>query len=153
MLYRNATVCVLGLNSEAVEEANFLKEIGAEVTFLAKKAPEGLVEGINVICGTALEVKGDMLGVTGLVYQAGDTKGNESLDCNGVFILRAVIAPENLMVGLELSEGQVVVDAQMRTNISGVFAAGDCTGAPLQIAKAVGEGQRACFSAVAYLDN
>ena len=40
----------------------------------------------------------------------------------------------------------------MATNIPGVFAAGDCTGAPLQIAKAVGEGHIAGLSAADYLD-
>lgn len=40
----------------------------------------------------------------------------------------------------------------MKTNLPGVFAAGDCTGAPYQIAKAVGEGLVAALSAAAYLD-
>ncbi|NLZ43602.1 MAG: NAD(P)/FAD-dependent oxidoreductase, partial [Clostridia bacterium] len=35
--------------------------------------------------------------------------------------------------------------------IPGLFAAGDCTGKPWQIAKAVGEGQVAALSAVQYL--
>ena len=41
------------------------------------------------------------------------------------------------------------VDRQMRTNLPGVFAAGDCTGLPLQVAKAVGEGCIAAISAAA----
>ena len=41
------------------------------------------------------------------------------------------------------------VDRQMRTNLPGVFAAGDCTGLPLQVAKAVGEGCVAAISAAA----
>jgi thioredoxin reductase (NADPH) len=41
----------------------------------------------------------------------------------------------------------------MRTNIPGVFAAGDCTGQPLQIAKAVGEGNIAAISAATWLAN
>ena len=39
------------------------------------------------------------------------------------------------------------VDRRMRTNLPGVFAAGDCTGLPLQVAKAVGEGCVAAISA------
>ena len=35
------------------------------------------------------------------------------------------------------------VDRRMKTNLPGVFAAGDCTGQPLQVAKAVGEVQSA----------
>ena len=45
-----------------------------------------------------------------------------------------------------------MVDRAMKTNLPGVFAAGDCTGAPYQIAKAVGEGLVAALSAAAYLD-
>ena len=51
------------------------------------------------------------------------------------------------------SDGKIMVfDGAMKTNLPGVFAAGDCTGAPYQIAKAVGEGLVAALSAAAYLD-
>jgi len=39
------------------------------------------------------------------------------------------------------------VDRAMKTNVPGVYAAGDCTGKPLQVAKAVGEGNIAAISA------
>ena len=41
----------------------------------------------------------------------------------------------------------------MATDVPGVFAAGDCTGKPLQIAKAVGEGNIAALSACEYLEH
>ena len=41
----------------------------------------------------------------------------------------------------------------MKTNIDGVFAAGDCTGKPYQIAKATGEGNVAAISACEYIDS
>ena len=53
---------------------------------------------------------------------------------------------------LETDGKNIVVDRAMKTNLPGVFAAGDCTGAPYQIAKAVGEGLVAALSAAAYLD-
>ena len=40
----------------------------------------------------------------------------------------------------------------METNLPGVFAAGDCTGKPFQVAKAVGEGNTAVLQAVSYLN-
>ena len=40
----------------------------------------------------------------------------------------------------------------MSTNLPGVFAAGDCTGLPLQVSKAVGEGLVAGLRAAEYLD-
>ena len=72
---------------------------------------------------------------------------------DGVFILRPGVAPDMLLPGLETDRGTIVTDREMRTNIPGVFAAGDCTGAPYQIAKSVGEGNIAALSAVKYLDS
>ena len=60
--------------------------------------------------------------------------------------------PERLATGLETEGGRIRVDRYMATNLPGVFAAGDCTGEPLQLAKAVGEGQMAAHSAMKYLD-
>ena len=56
------------------------------------------------------------------------------------------------MPGLELSGSHVKVDRSMATNLPGLFAAGDLTGLPYQIAKAAGEGNVAAISAAAYLD-
>ena len=63
---------------------------------------------------------------------------------------RAIIEVDALPT-LEL-EGEVIkVNRDMTTNIPGVFAAGDCTGRPWQIAKATGEGLIAVLSAISYL--
>ena len=62
------------------------------------------------------------------------------------------MAPTDLLPALETEEGYIRVDRRMATNVEGVFAAGDCTGGPLQVAKAVGEGHVAALSACEYLD-
>ena len=61
-----------------------------------------------------------------------------------------VHAPGDLFPGLALEGGYVAVDRAMATNLPGVFAAGDCTGGPLQISKAIGEGQVAGQKAAAF---
>jgi thioredoxin reductase (NADPH) len=53
--------------------------------------------------------------------------------------------------GLELNGADIAVDRNMATNKPGCFAAGDCTGRPYQLTKAVGEGNVAANSIVAYL--
>ena len=68
-----------------------------------------------------------------------------------VFVLRSGVAADALMPGLSTDNGHIVVDAAQATNIPGVFAAGDCTGAPYQIPVAVGEGNKAALSVVKYL--
>jgi thioredoxin reductase (NADPH) len=72
---------------------------------------------------------------------------------DGIFVFRAAM-PLNMLLADLATEGSFIpVDRAMRTNIPGVFAAGDCTGQPLQIAKAVGEGNIAAISAATWLAN
>ena len=145
MLYRNRDVVVVGRGHEAPAEANYLQSIGCRVTYVANRRPEELNEEIPFVKGARLEVKGEQI-VTALVAD-----GIEIL-CAGVFILRDAVAPTDLLPELETEKGAIKVDRAMGTNVEGVFAAGDCTGAPLQIAKAVGEGHIAALSACEYLD-
>lgn len=75
-------------------------------------------------------------------------EGMKTVD--GVFFLRDTYPPENLVEGVILDGNSVAVNRHMETNFKGLFAAGDVVGTPLQVAKAVGEGQMAAFGAVAY---
>ena len=61
------------------------------------------------------------------------------------------MAPTDLLPALATEEGAIQVDRRMATNLPGVFAAGDCTGGPLQVSKAVGEGMTAGQKAAAFL--
>ena len=78
-------------------------------------------------------------------------KGGQTFDVDGVFILRDSVAPSALVGGLETDGGHVVVDRSCKTNLRGLFAAGDCTGRPYQYVKAAGEGNVAAHSVVEYL--
>ena len=170
MLYRAASVLVVGLSPAAVEEANFMAEIGATVHYISQREPEGLDESICFHKGEVLSVEGDNQKVTSVLIAetpageqekpegeaaakaaANDKRKATKLEVKGVFILRPGIAPANLLSTLEMESRFIKVDANMCTNVKGVFAAGDCTGKPLQIAKAVGQGQTAVLSAVDYL--
>ena len=77
---------------------------------------------------------------------------DESLQIDGIFVLRASISPKTLLHGLKIEDGHIEVDRACATSIKGVFAAGDCTGRPYQLTKAVGEGNIAAHSAVEYID-
>ena len=146
MLYRNKAVAVVGLSHDAPAEANFLQEIGCQVTDVARKAPQGLRPDIPVVLGRRLSVEGEQA-VTAV--RADET----AVPCQGVFILREAMAPGDLLPGLALEGGYISVDRSMATNLPGVFACGDCTGLPLQAAKAVGEGLVAGQSAADYVDH
>lgn len=145
MLYRGREVAVVGLAQDAAEEAQFLARVGCHVTFVAPKRPEDLPEDIPYIKAARLEILGENI-VTGL--QADET----TLPCQGVFILRDTVAPDTLFPGLALEGRYIKVERDMSTSLPGVFACGDCVGLPLQIAKAVGEGQVAAHSAAVWLE-
>lgn len=131
MLYRERPVAVLGYSDSARREADFLREIGCRVTYFHRPR--------------TYEIRGEQL-VTSVVCDG------EELAVDGVFILRPTVAPTELFPGLAAENGYVTVDRQMQTNIPGLFAAGDCTGTPLQVSKAVGEGLVAGQSAAKWLD-
>ena len=130
MFYRNRPIVVAGNAPDLEEETEYLRSIGCQVTV----APL-----------TGLEILGEN-SVTGVRLPDGT-----ELPCDGVFLLRSTIAPTQLAPGLELENGYIKIDAHMATNLPGVYAAGDCTGQPLQLAKAVGQGQLAVHWALASL--
>ena len=145
MLFRNKKVIVVGRSEEAPQEANYLHSIGCNVTYAAAKEPEGLEDGVEYVKAARVAVQGSET-VTGLELDG------TLYPCDGAFILRQAVASTDLLPELEVENGSIKVDRRMATNLPGVFAAGDCTGAPLQVAKAVGEGHIAALSACEYLD-
>ncbi len=145
MLYRNRPVTVVGLAPDAPQEANYLHSLGCQVVYVAPRQPQGLDETIPYVKAGRLAVRGERT-VTGLEADGA------LLPCAGVFILRRAVAPTDLLPALETEEGVIRVDRRMATSVPGVFAAGDCTGGPLQVSKAVGEGHVAALSACEYLD-
>jgi thioredoxin reductase (NADPH) len=145
-LYRGKTVAVAGLSDEAPNEAAFLATLAAKVYYIpGKKHPiENPAENIEVLEGKIEEIAGEKK-VTGIRV------GERQIPLDGVFVLRSSVAPSSLLPGLELEEGYIKADHMMRTNLAGVFAAGDCTGKPHQFMRAAGQGQIAAFAAVDYL--
>ncbi|HIW74813.1 MAG TPA: NAD(P)/FAD-dependent oxidoreductase [Firmicutes bacterium] len=162
MLYRGKRAVVWGLAPDAPEEANFLHSIGVEVTYVARgERPEVLAGEIPFLSGRIEAVEETGGRVSGARVSRPEDAAAESgppveggrlLPADAVFILRAAIAPAALIDGLAMEDGFVRVNRQMETNIPGLFAAGDCTGAPLQIANAVGDGLVAAQQAARYLD-
>lgn len=144
MLYRKKSVVVVGRSADAPEEANYLAQIGCQVTYVSPQTPKGLSKDIPWVKAHKLEVKGTD-SVEALLADGAE------LPCEGVFILRESVAPTDLFPELETEDGYVKVNRHMETNIPGLFAAGDCTGKPLQVSKSVGEGLVAGDSADRFL--
>lgn len=133
MLYRGKRAAVVGLAADAPAEADFLREIGCDVHYYDGKKHRFEIRGAE---------RADTLVVDGAAEPA-----------DVIFVLRAGFAADTLLPGLATEKGHIVVDEAYAASIPGVFAAGDCTGAPYQIPAAVGEGNCAALSVVRWLRN
>lgn len=146
MFYRGKQIAVLSSSQQGAEECRFLAGLVAGLDYYSLKPhpaddlPQMAVRKEEKPLSVGRNEEGLVLGTD---------KGSRSYD--GIFIFRAAM-PLNMLLADLATEGSFIpVDRAMRTNVPGVFAAGDCTGQPLQIAKAVGEGNIAAISAAEYL--
>ena len=139
MLYRGKRVAVVAQGPEAVSEANFLAGLCSEVVYFGAK--DDALDPKIIVSSQKPEA------ILGETTVSGLKAGGEELPFDGIFIFREAAALSTLLPGLEMDGAFIRVDRQMKTNLPGVFAAGDCTGLPLQVAKAVGEGCVAAISA------
>lgn len=146
-LYKGKKVVIVGYSPEAEHEANFVSEIASEVTYIpVASKPTLLNDNVKVVNGRVTEILGSDKAETIVL-------NTEEIKADGFFILRESIAPNTLVAGLETDGAHIKVNANMETNISGIFAAGDCVGRPYQYIKSAGEGLVAAHSAVQYLTN
>ncbi|HEU0044290.1 dihydrolipoyl dehydrogenase [Sphingomonas sp.] len=149
---------VIGSGAIGVEFASFYRDMGAEVTivemlprilpvedeevsaFMAKRLVK---EGIRIVTGAGvekIEVAGS--GVTASI-KGGD--GKVSTEDYSHVVVAIGIVPNTEEIGLEAlgvktERGHIAVDGFGRTNVPGVYAIGDVTGAPWLAHKASHEG-------------
>ncbi len=145
-LYKQKTIAIFCGAKRYEHEVKYLAELAGKV-YLYAAYPDCQTDLPNVerLNSSIKEIKGQEH-VEGITTQAG-----EDYQVDGVFILRTAVAPTSLMKKLEVDGTHIAVNRNMETNIPGCYAAGDCTGRPYQIAKAVGEGNIAAHSIVEYL--
>ena len=145
-LYKGKEATVLGYSAKEEDEAEFLAEVADKVYYVPTYKDEVKVsrDNIEIISGIPKEIR------------RADNKSMLVIDSreivsDGIFVLRDSVSPGQLVPGLETEGAHIKTERDMSTSIRGLFAAGDITGTPYQDAKAVGEGNVAALSAVAYL--
>ncbi|MCQ2540068.1 MAG: NAD(P)/FAD-dependent oxidoreductase [Acetatifactor sp.] len=146
MLYRGKKIAVISNDPKYEHEVEFLAGLASEVLYY----PLGYTTELQNEKITLLEKYPKAV--------AGGFKANKliftddtEVAVDGIFCLRNAIAPSSMFAGLLVEEGHILVDRAMKTNYDGCFACGDCTGRPYQYTKAVGEGNVAAHSVIAYL--
>ncbi len=163
-LYAGLDVVVVGGGNSAVESAIDLCKIAKKVHIVqfmpAFTADKVLIDKLNDFNNFDVhyncrltEVKGETL-VRQVALKKNDTEETFSLDVDGVFIAIGMI-PNTKFNGefVKLNNyGEISVNCNCETNVSGVFAAGDVTSiAVKQIIVAAGEGAKAALAAYQYL--
>ena len=146
-LYKGKKVLVIGYNEESVEEANFTSEIVDQLVFVNMyKEDISLNNSIEVING---EIPSEFLGEDRAKILK--FKSGKEISADGFFIIRDSSKPSRLVPSIETDSEHIITDKNCRTNIRGLYAAGDISGRPYQINKSVGEGQIAALDAAKYI--
>jgi len=163
--FRNATIAIVGGGDTAAEEALFLTRFAKKVFLIhrrdqlrATRILQDRVfacDRIEPVWNSVVEqVEGDNSGLKSVVLKDRVTGATRSLELEGLFVAIGVIPKAHFLADvLELTaDGHIQTDAECRTSIPGVFAAGDVRKKILkQIATAVGDGAVAAIMAEKYL--
>jgi thioredoxin reductase (NADPH) len=162
--FKDKKVAVVGGGNTAVIESIYLKQIGAkEVSVIhrrdqlrAEKAyeDEAISKKVNFIFHTQVEqINGSNI-LESLDIINVKTKKKSSIKVDGVFISIGE-EPQNKLakeLGIKLNkDGYIIVDKQQRTNIKGIYAAGDITGGLRQVVTACAEGAIAALASTEVL--
>ena len=136
--YRGKDVAVLGSGEYALHEVQALLPVVKSVTLLTNGAamtaqfpPE-----VQVLSGKVEALLGEKT-LSGVRLADGS-----ELAVSGVFVALGVAGSTALArkIGAAVEGDRILVDHRMQTTVPGLYAAGDCTGGMLQVAKAVYEG-------------
>ncbi len=162
--FRGGNVLVVGGGNSAVVSARYLANVASNVKLAHRRdqlrAEEAVVtdlvtQGVEIMWNMELkEVKGDIK-VKRAVLVDNRTGETKEINVDGVFV-QVGEAPNSQIakeVGVIVDKGgYVVVDNRQRTNIDGVYAAGDVTNGPVkQIGTAVGQAIIAASEAFGYV--
>jgi len=155
--FRNAKVAVVGEESAAADGALTLTKYASEVFLVCRElkvsadlAAKLRDSSVQVVSGAWVkEISGEHA-VTGLVLE-----DDRPLEVEGVFIELGAKGAMELATTLGVmldSETftHIATDKKQKTNLDGIYAAGDIAGQPYQMAKAVGEGCVAGWEAANY---
>ncbi len=161
-LFIDRSTVVVGDKELALRAAAELSTIAKQVTLVspsAKLPSHPLCKRLETSANVTIlqdykvvEVKGDQFARSAVLK---DSKGATKEITADAFFVEMALVPQSQMVAdlVELdAEGRIKVDCGSRTNVPGVFAAGDvASGFAEQVLVAVGEGAKAALSAYEYL--
>ncbi len=168
--YKDKEVAVLGGGDTALEEAIYLSNICSKVYLIHRRdsfraAPATVERAKNnpkiefILNTTIKKAYGDVMGLQGLILEQ---NGKEiDLKVPGIFVFvgmnvnNEVLKQEDGSFLCSVNQwGEVIVDLRMRTDVPGLFAAGDIREhASKQVVCAAGDGATAAINAIGYIEH
>lgn len=152
--YKNVPVAVIGTGSEAAISAELMTHYASKVYWVAKEMEasahlkdKAIASGAELVSQPPKEISGGDK-VSKLTLEDGS-----EIEVNGVFIELGARSTTDMAMDLGVMpdpEGTIKVDRKCSVGVDGIYAAGDITGKPWQVPKAVGEGGIAGAEAATY---
>ena len=141
-LYKGRNIAVYCTDERMEHDIKYLEEIAGRLYVYTSFGYTSDADNVEILQRPVKKLDG------GMKVESMELTDGTKIDIDGIFILRPAIAPSTLFTGLELDGAHIVVDKNQETNYRGCYAAGDCTGRPYQITKAVGEGNIAAHAII-----
>lgn len=167
-LYKDKVVYLYGEDEEMLEDALALHQMGCIVRIITNVGIEKLPEKIYQVKEVGIEIFENMEVIEAVPNSEGviqkilckstkseseDFEEIKEFELSCLFILSHISSNSIFKkAGVELDDmGNIKVDEDQKTNLKGVYAAGDCTGGLFQVVFATAEGARAGINACKYL--
>lgn len=164
--FKEKTVVAIGGGDTAVQEAIYLTKFAKKVYLVHRRdelrATKILQE--RALANDKIEFVWDSVatgvegffGIEGVHVKNVKTNEEKTIKANGCFIWVGILPNTEFLKGSVKTDefGFIIADAKMKTNVPGVYVAGDVRDTPLrQVSTAVGDGAIAAISAEHYIEN
>ncbi|MCL1811528.1 MAG: NAD(P)/FAD-dependent oxidoreductase [Methanomassiliicoccaceae archaeon] len=142
--YKGLRVAIIGNESQAAVSADLMTKYASEVYWIGEDISterylldKAAGAGVKIIAGTPNEIRG------GTRVESLLLRGGPEIGVDGIFIELGGRSSSDLAMDLGVmpeADDSIKINNNCETSVEGVFACGDITGGPWQLAKAVGEG-------------
>lgn len=169
-LFKNKITATVGAGNSALESVIMMAGIAKKVYLISKYADTketngGFPKGETILVDKVKELKNveiiynagttkitGVARVDGLIYKT-DTGEEKKLEVQGIMVHIGQIPNSNFAPVEKTPLGEIIVDAKCKTNLPGIFAAGDVTNIPYkQIGISAGQGIIASLAAIEYIN-
>ncbi|MFX1531174.1 MAG: NAD(P)/FAD-dependent oxidoreductase [Promethearchaeota archaeon] len=166
--YKDEVVYLFGKDDEMLEDALALQQMGCLVRIITNVSIEELPEKAYQVEDAGIEIFENMEIIEAVpnsdgmiqkiicksnISESEEIEDMKEFELSCLFILSHISSNSIFKkAGVDLDDmGNIIVDEEQKTNLKGVFAAGDCTGGVFQVVFATAEGSRAGINACKYL--